>query len=236
MPTYSENPQYWWETKGGRYLEERKTEEALDTETLPLYNLARYPEIKSVLEVGCGFGRLLRPLASFSNLERVGGLDFSSSQFENAQKYLDGFEVTLGLFDLVADMPIVPLNPYDLVFTHGVFTHIPPFQIKKAVANLKQFASKCIVLIEFELREGSTVKEFDGLKYNEIGSYMAAGDTDTWAYDFEPLLDNDIELEKVAISRNFKNPPFGHTTFICKKKSFYEVAREIDEILKEDII
>lgn len=231
MPTYSERPQYWWEKRGAVYLEERRTEEALDTETLPLYNLAR--QVKSVLEVGCGFGRLLRPLASFNNLEVIEGFDFSRSQLENAEKYLEGLDVTLEQFDLLDCNEFLEHREreFDLVFTHGVFTHIPPFQIKKALANFIKFASKYVVLMEFELREGSEVKEFERIKYNEIGSYMSAGETDTWAYDFETLLDNDMELEKWFVSRNFKNPPFGHTTFIYRKKSFYGVEEDMDEVM-----
>ena len=76
----------------------------------------------SVLEIGCGVGRLLRPLAA--RVARVVGMDLSEEMLRRARYYCAGLpnvelHVTDGRLDFLAD------GEFDFVFSHIVFQHLP---------------------------------------------------------------------------------------------------------------
>ncbi len=76
----------------------------------------------SALEIGCGVGRLLRPLAA--RAARVIGVDIAPAMVKQGRALLAdlphvSFQVTQGRFDGVADASV------DLVYSFAVFQHIP---------------------------------------------------------------------------------------------------------------
>jgi cyclopropane fatty-acyl-phospholipid synthase-like methyltransferase len=74
------------------------------------------------LEIGCGVGRLLRPLAG--RVARVVGVDVSPGMLARARDYCEGLpnvelELTEGTLDFLPDAG------FDFVFSHIVFQHLP---------------------------------------------------------------------------------------------------------------
>lgn len=81
-------------------------------------------EPRSILEVGCGYGKLLRELRRWLDVPMV-GLDFSATQLELARGYLgygDGIELLLGCGE---QLPF-PDGSFDMVVTSAVILHNPP--------------------------------------------------------------------------------------------------------------
>jgi cyclopropane fatty-acyl-phospholipid synthase-like methyltransferase len=75
-----------------------------------------------VLEIGCGVGRLLRPLAG--RVARAVGVDLSAAMLALAREYCDGVpNVELKLTD--GGLDFLPAGAFDFVFSHIVFQHIP---------------------------------------------------------------------------------------------------------------
>ncbi|HEX5134908.1 MAG TPA: class I SAM-dependent methyltransferase [Thermoanaerobaculia bacterium] len=75
-----------------------------------------------VLEIGCGVGRLVKPLSK--RVARVVGVDLSQEMLHRATEYCDGLpnvelRRTDGRLDFLADAS------FDLVFSHIVFQHFP---------------------------------------------------------------------------------------------------------------
>ena len=75
-----------------------------------------------VLEIGCGMGRLLRPLAP--RVARVVGVDLSDEMLRRAREHCASLpnvelERTDGSLDFLAD------GTFDFVFSHIVFQHLP---------------------------------------------------------------------------------------------------------------
>jgi SAM-dependent methyltransferase len=105
----SEDPATFWES-GRRELDEQI-----------LADLQLSPAARA-LEIGCGVGRLVRPLA-----ERIGsvvGVDISPEMVRRARELCAGvpnatFEVTEGSLETVSDASL------DLVYSYIVFQHIP---------------------------------------------------------------------------------------------------------------
>ena len=74
-----------------------------------------------VLEIGCGVGRLLRPLSP--RVARVAGVDLSAEMLRRAEEYCAGLSnVELHATDGRLDFPD---RSFDLVFSHIVFQHLP---------------------------------------------------------------------------------------------------------------
>jgi len=76
----------------------------------------------SVLEIGCGVGRLLRPLAA--RAQRVIGADIATTMVAEGRRSLADlpnveFHLTQGRFEAIADASL------DLVYSFAVFQHIP---------------------------------------------------------------------------------------------------------------
>jgi ubiquinone/menaquinone biosynthesis C-methylase UbiE len=101
-------------------------------------------EYLSFLEIGCGMGRLLKPFSSNFNL--VTGVDISSEILDAARVHLKGIQN----FDLIenngVDLSAIPDNHYNIVFSGGVFQHIPD---REVLANY--------------IHEGLRVVELNGL-------------------------------------------------------------------------
>ena len=75
-----------------------------------------------VLEIGCGVGRLVKPLSG--RVARVVGVDLSAEMLRRARDYCAGlsnveFHPTGGRLDFL------PSSAFDFVFSHIVFQHVP---------------------------------------------------------------------------------------------------------------
>jgi len=75
-----------------------------------------------VLEIGCGVGRLLRPLSR--RVARAVGVDLSAEMIERAHEYCaDRPNVELHRTD--GSLEFLPDGRFDFVFSHIVFQHVP---------------------------------------------------------------------------------------------------------------
>lgn len=111
-----------------------------------LLSIVKKQNPKSILEVGCGFGRnikfLIRNGVSPSGIT---GFDISTKMINLARKYIKNEKVklyTLSLADFKAK------KKFDLVFTYGVLMHTPNNKIEDAINNLVDLSRKHLVLIE----------------------------------------------------------------------------------------
>jgi cyclopropane fatty-acyl-phospholipid synthase-like methyltransferase len=76
----------------------------------------------SVLEIGCGIGRLMRPLAA--RVARVVGVDLSEEMVRRGREYCEGLpNVSLHVTD--GGLSFLPEESFDFVFSHIVFQHLP---------------------------------------------------------------------------------------------------------------
>lgn len=82
------------------------------------------PQGQRILEVGCGQGNALVPLATRCAPRRLVGLDVDGGLLHGARRHLERSAVTAELFDAdVRDMPF-PDGAFDVVFDFGTCYHI----------------------------------------------------------------------------------------------------------------
>lgn len=75
-----------------------------------------------VLEIGCGVGRVMRPLALIFG--GVHGVDVSEEMARRAETFLSGLSNVSVFVNNGADLSVVGENVYDFVFSFLVFQHI----------------------------------------------------------------------------------------------------------------
>lgn len=119
------DPRHYWTLRGGDdYFREQEGQPARSRRIEWMADrLAAYGP-RSILEVGCGYGKLLSELRRRLDVPLV-GIDFSPTQLERARRYLragEGIELLLGCGE---QLPF-PDGSFDMVVTSAVILHNPP--------------------------------------------------------------------------------------------------------------
>ncbi len=121
---YADPREYWTLRGGDDYFREQEGQPARSARIEWIAGqLARY-EPSSILEVGCGYGKLLRELDRRLDATLV-GVDFSPTQLEQARRYL-GADGGIGLVLGRGEQLPFPDGSFDMVVTSAVILHNPP--------------------------------------------------------------------------------------------------------------
>lgn len=130
-------------------------------------------EIRSVLEIGCGYGRLTKYLldsATFPNLKRYDAIDLSPLKVETAIDYIPTYKYVGTLTLWKENFAAVPMKTaridiqkaheggYDLVFSSQVLMHQLPSDIDYWVKKMSALSKKYIMNLDwFEDQEPANV-------------------------------------------------------------------------------
>jgi SAM-dependent methyltransferase len=151
----SYNPSEYWHERGKIYKKnfrydknKRLQEEFLITH---LNNISG--SFKSVLELGCGFGRITQLLlTNYNNITEYLAVDISPDQIENAKSLLSSTKLPnqIKLDFLVSDIQSLRLDKkYDLVLMSEVLLHILPTDIDSIIKKLITLSNKHIINIDW---------------------------------------------------------------------------------------
>ena len=122
---------------------------------------------RSILEVGCGYGKLLRELRRRLDVPMV-GLDFSPTQLEQARHYLghdDGIELLLGRGE---QLPF-PDGSFDMVVTSAVILHNPPPVAERIRREILRVARR------YTAHNEETSVSYNRYGYDTAGWYLDRG-------------------------------------------------------------
>lgn len=129
----------YWRERGLDYLEKFQHERYAEQEQV-LFDYLRGLDFETVLEVGCGFGRI----GSRLNAASYTGIDLSPTMLKAARDRIpDGNLIETSLEDFK------PNTKYDLVLAVEVLMHIPPDGIAKAVRKLDRMSARHIVTLDW---------------------------------------------------------------------------------------
>ena len=138
------DPRLYWTLRGGEdFFREQEGQAArtLRAEWMAQRLAAYRPS--SILEIGCGYGKLLRSLRRRLDVPLV-GLDFSTTQLEHAGRFLEGLD---GIQMLLGSGERLPFRDgaFDMVVTSAVILHNPPKaaeQIRREILRVaRRFAA-----------------------------------------------------------------------------------------------
>ena len=162
--SYINNPQAYWDKRGLTYYRDTQGIGLWKKEAL-LHQIALLaPE--TVLEVGCGYGRILQSVEKFHGIKRSAGADFSQSMLNEARKHCKS---ELILADVTKGLPFKD-EEFDLVYTFGVIMHIPPQRHSLAILEISRVAKYVIVHYELPVKNGWHCYNYDNAEmYRNLG-------------------------------------------------------------------
>src|SRR5580700_8553803 len=85
--------------------------------------LKRFPGRDAALEIGCGPGRLMRPLAR--HFQEIHGVDVSDRMIQLARERLRNTPNAFPHHSSGSDLKPFPDEKFDYVYSYAVFQHIP---------------------------------------------------------------------------------------------------------------
>ena len=90
-------------------------------------NLKRVRGRDAALEIGCGPGRLIRPLAK--HFREIHGVDVSDEMVKLAQERLSDTPNAFAHHGTGSDLSMFPDEKFDFVYSYAVFQHIPSREV-----------------------------------------------------------------------------------------------------------
>jgi SAM-dependent methyltransferase len=153
-------PKEYWLERGKVYKEQFHYNKKFQLQEKMLIDyLKKISYFSTVLEVGCGFGRITKLLLSnFPEIKEYVAIDLSPDQIANAKKYVREITNKTEIKFIVSDIQSLKIdNKYDLVIAPEVLLHILPSEIKEVISKLVNWSDKHIVNIDWY--EESTPKK-----------------------------------------------------------------------------
>ena len=160
MSGYS--PPAYWSKRGKTHEAEALRDGWWAAENPELIALLDTLEFSTVLEVGCGFGRVgAFLLAHYPDITYT-GFDISPDLVNGARKRLPGAEI------FRADLATWDTHrTWDLVLGVSVLGHLLPKDIAGVIAKLRRWATRDIVTIDWNEVGGQTAYQY-GHHYREL--------------------------------------------------------------------
>jgi SAM-dependent methyltransferase len=90
-------------------------------------DLSRFTGRDAALEIGCGPGRLMRPLSR--HFKEIHGVDVSDAMIELARQRLRGTSNAFPHHSSGSDLKLFPDEKFDFVYSYAVFQHIPSGEV-----------------------------------------------------------------------------------------------------------
>jgi SAM-dependent methyltransferase len=173
------DPTKYWTERGKSYFSRDFDTKEYKLQEKLLVKVLKALSFKSVLEAGCGFGRITKlMLQNFHSIDGYEAFDLSQDQIDNAKKYIqDTNRVNFFVSDIIS---IPGNNKYDLVLAVEVLLHVRPNELKNAIIKLLSVTNSYLVHVDWQedkLRSGAShnfMHDYDniylelGMKYEKI--------------------------------------------------------------------
>lgn len=141
------HPNEYWEKRGKVYLKEHVPDKFYYQQEKELVNYLKGINFDSVLEVGCGFGRITHTILSNFPEKKYVAIDLSEDQINNAKKLCKDFENIEFIQSTIQDFKTT--DKFDLVLGAEVLLHVPSDEIVPVIKKLVGHSNHHIINIDF---------------------------------------------------------------------------------------
>lgn len=173
------NPREFWINSGKTYFEKFDYNKRFKLQEEMLIDYLKNQEFTSVLELGCGFGRITKILLdNFPNIENYLCVDVSIDQIENAKTYIRESNNRDKVRFIESDIQGLNVNEkFDLVLASEVLLHVLPAEINMVIQKMISMSKLHVINIDwYEDRAPKVIAEHNFLhKYLDI--YKSVGGT-----------------------------------------------------------
>lgn len=151
--TYS--PPKYWRERGKVFEQEAQAQHWWGAENKPLLELLARLRFSSVLEVGCGFGRVGASIVAHWPYVAYTGMDVSPDLVAAAQRRIPNGEL------ICADLATwEPDRQWDLVVSVSVLGHILPEDVAGVIRKMRRWAKRDLVTIDWDETGQSTAYQY----------------------------------------------------------------------------
>jgi SAM-dependent methyltransferase len=141
------NPVEYWRERGKVYYKGRFDYPEIKLQEQFIVEALKPLSFSSVLEAGCGFGRVTKlVLDSCPGIVKYVAFDLSSDQVERAKHYVRNPLVNFTVSDIES---FSSGSKYDLVLAAEVLLHVKPEGIRSAINKLLSLSSRYLVHIDW---------------------------------------------------------------------------------------
>jgi len=134
-----ENEKFWKEFGINYYDKYKNKKDWIEKQEFELLRFLKTKEFNSVLEFGCGFGRVTKVLCENFNIQKYLAFDISPHQIENAKKYCEGMNV---LFQVSSIKEFESNDKFDLVIGPEILMHIEPKGIDFVMQKMENYSKR----------------------------------------------------------------------------------------------
>lgn len=144
-------PKEYWTERGRDYKKNFQYNDNFELQEQMLIDCLKKYSFSTVLEVGCGFGRITKLLVSnFPKINEYLAFDLSSHQIENARINIKDTPNNEIVQFAVSDIQSFNSNKkYDLVIASEVLMHVLPSEIETVIQKLVSLSNKYICNIDW---------------------------------------------------------------------------------------
>jgi trans-aconitate methyltransferase len=154
------DPATYWSERGRTYEAEARERGWWDAEDQPLIDLMRQLTFKTVLEVGCGYGRVGAAILRHFPKVKYTGIDISVDLVEAAARRLPDAEL------ICADVATWDSDhTWDLVLAANTLGHIRPEDLPGVWAKMERWATRDIIHIDWNDAGNKTAYQY-GHRYD----------------------------------------------------------------------
>lgn len=141
-------PEEYWTERGKVHLKENPYDnKKFRIQEQELIEFLKKIEFSSILEVGCGFGRITKLISeNFPNIQEYQAIDISPDQIEDAKKAVNSDKIK---FKATTIQNFNPSKKYDLVISTYMLMHVPDSEIKTVIEKMIELSSKHIVNVDW---------------------------------------------------------------------------------------
>ncbi|HEV8405032.1 MAG TPA: class I SAM-dependent methyltransferase [Nitrososphaera sp.] len=140
------DPAEYWIKRGKIYQSNFVYNQIFRAQEKFLLNHIKGLSFNTVLEVGCGFGRITKQLLENFPETRYTAVDLSPDQIENAKRFVNNSKVNFAVSDIQSFSSV---NKFDLVLAVEVLLHIKPEDINSTISKLLSLTNKYFVHVDW---------------------------------------------------------------------------------------
>jgi len=143
------DPEKYWKTRGKIYYDKFQYSKFFEKQEIALLNYLRKMNFASILEFGCGFGRITKLILENFDVKEYHAIDISIDQIRNAKNEIGNFSTNVNFEVCNIEKTNFKNNHYDLVLGVEVLMHVQPKNIEKVITKLINASKNHFINIDF---------------------------------------------------------------------------------------
>jgi len=158
-------PTEYWTRRGINYQKEFVYSENVLRDEKYVIDYLKSLSFGTVLEFGCGFGRVTKLVLENFPIKKYKAFDISPTLISKAKTFCENFDNVS--FEVSSIQDFQSDEKYDLAFGYTVLMHVKPKEIRRAMKNLVRLANNDVINFDWSQKHSPLII----LKHNFLHGY-----------------------------------------------------------------